>query len=74
MTTPEKASLVTLACCVLHNVAIQHDLDLDVDEALLRAIIARDETHGEDRVQDRRGRPYQAGLARRGEFIGRYFS
>lgn len=74
MSDPEKTSLIIIACCCLHNMAIQGNVQLDIHELQLQALIRYDRQNGDDDHHVREeGNPYLVGRAKRNHFVDQYF-
>lgn len=73
MSNPEKTSLIVTACCVLHNIAIKNNQDMDINDEALLNIIRQDRLHGNDQVRQR-GNEFVLGMQKRNTFVRNYFT
>lgn len=65
--------MIVMSCCILHNIAIRRNLDLDINDAAIQDIIRRDREGMHDHVAQR-GNEYLLGFAKRREIIENHFT
>ena len=75
MSSPEKVSLIIMACVCLHNLSIQRRQELDIDQADLEEVFARMREEDRHYIAPREivNPLFAAGVAKRNEIVQRYF-